>query len=285
MIAFHEINEIITSLVELSGVGVCFYDLENFFKYHSNGEREHVGHYCELCRSVRLLTGGRECCERSDKQEALELAAAYREPFFFKCHIGLRELVVPIFAADRLRGVIFLGQCRIEGETSPEEVGEAAQKLGGDAETFASLCRDLPEISRANLLSMGKIVQLYFKNITVEGIFNGETDDTIGMPMPERVADYVRKSYMKEITPRQIAERFFVNQSNLAREFRTAYGCTVTDYINRIRCENGARLLSGTSLPIASIALNVGYADANYFTRMFAREYDCTPREYRRKNA
>ena len=158
-------------------------------------------------------------------------------------------------------------------------------EAGGDAETFASLCRELPEISRANLLSMGKIVQLYFKNITVEGIFNGETDDTIGMPMPERVAYYVRHCYMREITPRQIAERFFVNQSYLAREFRTAYGCTVTDYINRIRCENGARLLSGTSLPIASIALNVGYADANYFTRMFAREYGLTPREYRRKNS
>ena len=59
---------------------------------------------------------------------------------------------------------------------------------------------------------------------------------------------------------------------------------TFFDCILRIRCENGARLLSGTSLPIASIALNVGYADANYFTRMFTREYGLTPREYRRKN-
>ena len=285
MIAFDEINEIIASLAELSGVGVCFYDLENFFKYNSNGEREHVGHYCELCRSVRLLAGGRECCERSDKREALELAAAYRKPFFFECHIGLRELIVPIFTADRLRGVIFLGQCRIEGETSPADVGEAAAKLGGDAGTFAALCGQLPQISRTNLLSMGKIVQLYFKNLTVEGIFNGETDDRSGMPMPERVAFYVRQSYMKEITPRWIAERFFVNQSYLAREFRTAYGCTVTDYINRIRCENGARLLSGTSLPIASIALNVGYSDANYFTRIFSRVYGCTPREYRKSSS
>jgi AraC-like DNA-binding protein len=282
MIAFHEINEIIASLVDLSGVGVCFYDLENFFKYNSDGKREHIGHYCELCKNVRLLDGGRELCERSDRMEALQLAKAYREPFFFKCHIGMCELIVPIFAEDRLRGIIFLGQCRMEGETHPEEVGAAAAKLGGSAEVFAELYRALPAISRENLLSMGKIVQLYFKNLTGENIFTGASDETIGLPLAERIAYFIRKNYMKDISPHVISERFFVNQSYMARIFRQSFGCTVTDYINCIRCENAARLLTGTSLPIHSIALNVGYSDANYFARCFAKLYGISPAGFRK---
>jgi two-component system response regulator YesN len=130
---------------------------------------------------------------------------------------------------------------------------------------------------------MGKIIQLYFHTIVEKSIFVNTDTDIGGLPLADRIAFHIRRGYMTGITSRSIAKKFFVNQSYMARAFKEAYGCTVTEYINRIRCENAERLLQSTTVPVHNIALNVGYADANYFMRMYKRFYGCNPKEYRER--
>ena len=45
-----------------------------------------------------------------------ELIDVYKEPFFFECHLGMRELVLPLLSGENLIGILFVGQCRIAGE-------------------------------------------------------------------------------------------------------------------------------------------------------------------------
>lgn len=278
-----EINEIIASFKELSGVGVCFYDLENFFDYDKVGNRENAGHYCELCKCVKLLEGGRSACDVSDRREAIELAHQYDMPFFFRCHIGLCELVVPIRTKGELSGVIFLGQCRISGEDDAETVSKNAAKRGGDEAGFRKMYEALPVLSRTSLISMGKILQLYFKGLSEKNeFFRGHGQESRGQ-ICQRIAAYIGQHYAKDINSRQISKVFFINQSYLARKFKKEYGCTITDYICKVRIENAKKLIQNTSLPIHSIALNVGFSDANYFSRVFLEKEGVTPGSLRAK--
>ena len=80
-----DITAFINSLRSVSGVGICYYDLKDFFNYFRTGVRNNCGHYCDFCRAVRELPGGKHACEKSDKIEAVSLAAQYRQPFFFAC--------------------------------------------------------------------------------------------------------------------------------------------------------------------------------------------------------
>ena len=91
-----DISVFINAVCDLCGVGICYYDLSEFFNYDRLGVRNNRGHYCAFCELARTLPGGRAQCEASDKQRAVQLAAQYREPFFFECHMGMRELVVPL---------------------------------------------------------------------------------------------------------------------------------------------------------------------------------------------
>lgn len=284
MIAIDEITEVLNLYRELSGVGVCFYDLDDFFRYGTEGHKENVGHYCEFCKCVKLLPGGQRACNMSDRLDAVAMAREYQAPFFTTCHVGMTELVLPIYEAHDLKGIIFLGQCRLKGEDNAASVARAAAALGGEAEKFGALYRALPVISRQSLLSMGKILQHYFNNLAaLNSVFpNSASLEIAKKPLGRRIADYIEKNYRNPLSLKSISARLYLNESYVARVFKKEMGCTVTAYINRVRIDNAVKLLTATKAPMRSIALNVGYPDANYFTRVFTKLTSKTPGEVRR---
>ena len=282
----HEITTLIRSFCELTNVGICFYDNEQFFHYNRTGEREYTGHYCDFCRFARSLPGGRVACEKSDHGEAERLARVYKKPFFHRCHMGLCELVLPVVRCERLLGLVFIGQCRIEGEDASAEVIKGAQARGGDVRHFLELYQALPAIKREQLLAMGDLFDLYFSQIGGDrSIFDGEgtAAGKEGKSLAERIAAYVDANYYRNLTSGILSERFFVNPSYMARAFQKRYGESVTSYIHRVRIRNACRLLRDSNISVNSIALNVGYDDSNYFCRLFRRLQGMSPIQYRRQ--
>ena len=282
-----DITLLIKSFQEITGIKICFYDIGGLFKYSNDIFREYTGHRCELCTSARMLVGGRERCDASDRGEAIRLAGEVREPFFHKCYLGLYELLVPIYNGDKLAGLIFIGQCRIEGMSAERQIGEMSEKYGGKSEAFINMYRALPTVRAEMLLSIGNIIKLYFESLVdlsnaydIRGEVRGGTHTA---PLYQRVSLFVQYSYKTPITPKSIAKAHFVNQSYLSRHFKANTGMTLTDYINKVRLENSKVLIRTSALPISVVALNVGYTDANYFVKLFKKQFGMTPTEYRKK--
>jgi len=82
--------------------------------------------------------------------------------------------------------------------------------------------------------------------------------------------------------PGDLARRLHVSESQLARRFKAETGQTVTRYITAQRMARAAHLLATTAQPVRDIAEFVGYADANYFVKVFKSVYATTPTQYRR---
>lgn len=278
-----EISELIGSFKDLTGVGVCFYDLEDFFHYNSFGKRENVGHYCKLCTAAKMLRDGRTLCDKSDRSDAAAKAHIYKAPFFTKCHLGMCELAVPIYVDEHLKGLVFLGQCRIENEDASLEVGEQAARKGGSREEFIGLYKELPVIGRNALLSMGRIMQIYFNSLSkTDALFAADKAEAYaGKDVSERMKLYIERNYRMEITPGSVADTFYLSQSYAARTFKKAYGVTLTDYISLVRVRHAEELIREYFVPIRSVALNVGFSDANYFSRVFLKYTGMTPSEAR----
>jgi AraC family transcriptional regulator len=68
---------------------------------------------------------------------------------------------------------------------------------------------------------------------------------------------------------------------HLARSFRTAFGCTVGDYLRLRRAEQAATLLQKTRKPMTEIASQCGYGDAAEFSRSFKKAFGLTPSAFR----
>ena len=278
-----DITILINAIRDISNVGICFYDLNNFFNYNKLGIKNNRGHYCAFCEKARLLPNGRENCEKSDKKEAVHLATQYKEPFFFECHMGMKELVVPLLLDNELLGIIFVGQCRIQGDSHNNNIWKSTQRLGGDAKEMLQLYEQLPLLSQDDLLNVGKILSKFFDaKVLNSQLFTSEIIAADSGSLACSLKDYIDSNYSYNISPKSLAESFFVNASYASRCFSQKYGLTITEYIYKVRIGRAKALLQSTNAPINNIALNVGYIDANYFSRIFKKQVGLRPQEYRK---
>ena len=77
-----------------------------------------------------------------------------------------------------------------------------------------------------------------------------------------------------------LAKRLFVHYSHLCYVFRKETGSTINEYITGHRMEKARILFDGGNRSVSDVADRVGYADANYFGKLFKKHYGVTPSRY-----
>ncbi|MBC7105047.1 MAG: helix-turn-helix domain-containing protein, partial [Firmicutes bacterium] len=96
-----------------------------------------------------------------------------------------------------------------------------------------------------------------------------------------KAVEYVRKNYHREVSLTDVARVIYLNPQYFSRVFRREMGMTFVDYLTMVRLEKAKELLLGSDLPVGVIAREVGYPDANYFSRIFKKRERVSPTEYR----
>ena len=71
----------------------------------------------------------------------------------------------------------------------------------------------------------------------------------------------------------------------ISRIIKRHTGHTYTELIQEKRLNYAAYLLSSTELPVTDICVDVGYNNFSYFYKIFKKQYNVTPKEYRKKVA
>lgn len=72
-----------------------------------------------------------------------------------------------------------------------------------------------------------------------------------------------------------------VTRTHLARVLKAATDQTPTEYVNRLRLEHAARLLTTTTLSILDVAGECGFEQPAYFYRLFGARFGTPPHAYR----
>jgi len=100
-------------------------------------------------------------------------------------------------------------------------------------------------------------------------------------PVVSKVIARIDFDLAGDLTLRGTAAAFNINPSYLSTLFKKETGETLTEHVQRKRMERAAYLLSGTDLPVATVAQSCGIADDNYFIKCFRRCYGITPKQFR----
>ena len=95
------------------------------------------------------------------------------------------------------------------------------------------------------------------------------------------IQEWMHSRYNEEITLEQLTEKFDISMRSLNRRFKQATGKSPMQYLQQIRLENAQELLKTSNLSVAEVAFSVGYPDNSYFSALFRKAMDVTPREYR----
>jgi AraC-like DNA-binding protein len=81
----------------------------------------------------------------------------------------------------------------------------------------------------------------------------------------------------------EIARRIGCSANYLSTLFRRETGEPLKTYLNQTRLERARDMLLQSPRTISEIAWLYGFRDAGYFSRLFARTFGCSPKEYRRQ--
>jgi len=93
---------------------------------------------------------------------------------------------------------------------------------------------------------------------------------------------YLHEHYAEPISRQELACHIGMDDDYLTSCFRKELGVTPVTYLNRYRVNQARRLLTETNKNITEIAMEVGFSDSGYFSRIFRREVGCSPEAYRR---
>ena len=96
-----------------------------------------------------------------------------------------------------------------------------------------------------------------------------------------RIMEYIKSNYSKKITLEEIAAQVYLSGPHISAMFRKETGQTISEYIQYVRIEKSKILLRQTALSLADVAAMCGFEDQSYFSRVFKKQTEISPKKYR----
>ncbi len=98
----------------------------------------------------------------------------------------------------------------------------------------------------------------------------------------ERAVAWIEGNHQRAIKVEELASHVALSPSRLSHIFKAHTGRGVIEYLHEHRVARAASLLCSTQKSGAEIAREVGFGDARFFRRIFARHTGCAPTHFRR---
>ena len=96
----------------------------------------------------------------------------------------------------------------------------------------------------------------------------------------QRMQDYIAQHLSEDITLADLAEIAMFSPWYARRIFIEHVGVSPSDYIRRLRLRHSVLRLRDQNCSITDVAFDLGFGSVDGYTRAFAREFGCTPKQY-----
>lgn len=140
------------------------------------------------------------------------------------------------------------------------------------------LCR--PEMNYPDYYVIGKAYEFLdcflSKIITQKGKREVKYSDNLN-----KVIEYIRKNYYRDLSITEICEKFGFERSSLYRMFKKQFGVSAQEYILIYRLEVAGNCITHTSMSFKTIAVECGFNNYAHFSGSFKRYKGYSPKEYR----
>ncbi len=166
---------------------------------------------------------------------------------------------------------------------------ERYPRLSGIVSEIISVCSaNQPEIGKEKIATEFRLRSLLFA-MSAEILMSVGTrelgersrkirDDMLSM---QQTLDYIDKNYREQIDVVHAAEMSGYEKTRFCQLFKRAVGVSFHKYLNDRRIEAAKELLTGSELPIQTIAKDTGFPEPKTFSRVFRASENMTPSEYR----
>ena len=250
-----------------------------------------------FCQSFKKLLPRHSSTEDSCQKlhaESGKRAMKSGVPFIFSCHANLRHLSFPLNSGRQPLGALLIGPFLTE-KPDPEMFVDISERYSPGARELLKLYREageIPIISPERAEQISWLISYLFMPFLSPDVsasqdaagYSGEEDDAVskkGNGVIENAIAYMKQHFDSPITLQETAGYVDLNPSYFSTLFKQSCGLSFKEYLNYIRIEESKKLLTSTDRSILDIAIDIGFEDQSYFTKVFKKYTGLTPKQYR----
>lgn len=231
---------------------------------------------CQYCRFVQEDLGLLKSCQKNDAKYcaiALETGNAVS----YTCHAGLDEALFPIILNNKAIGFFIVGQF-CTSSSIPSSIVNRTKSI----EQQERLKDSFALVASHNKEKLNSIIKLL--EITTEHVMNKKIVSIKGNLLSDRVHEYLIQDLSSNPTAEKTAASVNMSISSINKALKQTYGISFRQYSNNIRLDKAKiELEKNPKLSITEAALEVGFQDPLYFSRMFKKRYGIPPKSIRVK--
>ena len=108
-----------------------------------------------------------------------------------------------------------------------------------------------------------------------------EDEDVRTSIIRAEMLSFIEAHYREDISMQDAAAALRYSDAYFCKLFKQCFKVNFSAYLNEYRVKKAQQLIRDSRLSLKDVGTAVGYADANYFTRVFKRLTGQTPSEYR----
>lgn len=138
------------------------------------------------------------------------------------------------------------------------------------------------ENATSELLSSNLLNTLITQALTLEKL-DIKINRNINSEKINQIKQYIDKNFKKKLSLDNIAKKFYISKYYMSREFKKNYGITINNYVVNKRTTLAKELLRFTDKSIGEIGQLCGIIDNSYFNKVFQKNENMSPSEYRKK--
>ncbi len=267
-----KIGRILQDLNLITGLTLGFWD------NNMNLLAAYPSRQSDFCGIIRATEKGLSRCLECDriilKQCALTGTVCTRI-----CHAGLCDSALPLYHNGKLLGFITFGQ-QINDSLNPpsyEEITQLISELKVDTDKLFEGYSKLPHCDQKRLNATTAIFEACIQHTIISKSVSVKNEE-----LHESISDYIQKNLGDpKLSYKTIAKQFHISKSALYNLFNRYFGASVNSYVELARMERAKSALTDTDKSILEVAIGVGIADQNYFSRCFKKHVGVSPTKYR----
>ncbi len=233
--------------------------------YYINGKRILLNEKDSLMVNTRQLHYGYSCQE----QDCRFLCILFH-PSLFGCNKALlQKYVTPVIENADCEYLHFQS-----GQTRGLEIAAYLEQIRCIKENAAN-AYELQAVAVmfqlwSSLLQCGELV-----------IEDRSYDRNSDLESQKKMVSFIYQNYAEQLSLNEIAASGNVSRSKCCLIFKHYLHQSPVDFLNMFRLKTSCDLLRNTEQSITDIALSCGFNHLSYFSKLFSRNFGCTPREYR----
>jgi AraC-like DNA-binding protein len=231
----------------------------------------------DYCSLIQEKLYGLDSCLELDQAKRAE-AFEKKGMICFTCHAGLTEALTPLFVEEKLLGFMGFGQIRTSNHVPGRVMKDWENKFTPPALENAYKNLPLLEIEKIN-----EILSLF--SILIEYIMKNNLISLKGDLLLNQIITFLEDNLHRSISLKDVSNHIDRSESTVSHLLKKKLNQSFKQTVIQIKLEKADEYLQLVpKMKIKDIAAKIGYDDALYFSRLYKKNKQYTPREFQQKN-